>query len=83
MEYDIRSYLSTDDVEEREVDKIAFWESRGWQIMRIWSCDRWLSMQNVVSEICARAEANRAQDTLPLKVRLPALSDLSVRSEIG
>ncbi len=59
IEFDHRSLMGAGESEEREVDKLSFLESKGWQIYRVWSRDFWLSPQNVVSGICQAAEKNR------------------------
>lgn len=44
---------------ERDVCKHRFLEARGWNIMRIWCRDWWLSPQRVIKAISSAAEKNR------------------------
>ncbi len=47
---------SSESVLERDVYVPEFLESKGWNFMRVWNRDWWMSPQNVVNEIVAKAQ---------------------------
>ena len=51
IETDVAAYTSSDSVLERDVYRPKFLESRGWQIMRVWSRDWWNNSAKVISSI--------------------------------
>ncbi len=59
VQLDCDTFNSTSHALEREVYKPRFLESRGWNIMRVWCRDFWLSPAKVVKSIANAAEKNR------------------------
>jgi hypothetical protein len=51
VECDDAAYNSSTSVIERDVFRRKFLESRGWQIIRVWSRDWWLNQTKVVNQI--------------------------------
>ena len=51
IECDGKTYRSISSVRERDVHRKRFLESRGWEIMRVWSVDWWKDPEKVLSEI--------------------------------
>ena len=51
IECDYAAYKSSDSILERDVYRNKFLQSRGWNIMRVWSRDWWLNKNKVVNNI--------------------------------
>lgn len=51
IEFDYSAFESSESVLERDVYHPAFLESRGWQIVRIWSRDWWLNKKKVLNHL--------------------------------
>ena len=51
IECDYMAYKSSDSILERDVYRNKFLESRGWNIMRVWSRDWWLNKEKVINNI--------------------------------
>lgn len=60
IECDYQAYHSSESLLERDVYRIKFLESRGWNIVRVWSRDWWLSPGKVLDELTARIERQRS-----------------------
>jgi len=56
---DTDAYSSSDSTMERDVYKPLFLESKGWNLIRVWSRDWWLYPQKVIKAITDAAEASR------------------------
>ena len=56
VQLDRDTFAASDSALEREVYKPKFLESRGWNIMRVWCRDFWLSPNKVVKSIALAAE---------------------------
>lgn len=74
LECDARSYESGGTTEEREIGRPDFLEQKGWNVLRVWARDWWLSPQKVLSDICAEIEKQREKNppSLILPASLPA-----------
>ncbi len=60
IECDYRAYHSSTSVLERDVYRFKFLESKGWDIVRVWSRDWWLSREKVLSELVAEIERRKS-----------------------
>lgn len=60
IECDYRAYHSSSSVLERDVYRFKFLESKGWNIVRVWSRDWWLSREKVLSELAAEIERRKS-----------------------
>lgn len=69
IECDYSAYKSSDSILERDVYRNKFLKSRGWDIMRVWSRDWWLSKTKVINSIVKQINANykKYQQLLPVK----------------
>ena len=56
IELDSDAYAASDSALERDVSKPRFLESRGWNLMRVWSRDFWISPTKVARAIASEAE---------------------------
>ena len=61
IEFDYAAYNSSTSVLERDVSRIAFMESRGWTILRVWSRDYWLNPERVIARIDKAAKKSQAR----------------------
>ena len=59
IECDDAAYRSSSSVLERDVFRASFMESRGWNIIRIWSRDWWLHRSRVIAQIDKVAKKER------------------------
>ncbi len=59
VELDRDAFASSKSALERDVYKPKFLESRGWNVMRVWSRDWWLYPHKVIKAIAANAERNK------------------------
>ncbi len=59
VELDKDAYASSASTIERDVYKPKFFESRGWNIIRVWCRDWWLYPQKVIKSITTAAEKSR------------------------
>ena len=59
IECDYTAFNSSDSVLERDVYRVKFLQSRGWNILRIWSRDWWQNKQKVVNNIVKLIQANK------------------------
>ena len=51
IECDYAAYKSSDSILERDVYRTKFLQSRGWNIMRVWSRDWWMNKNKVITNI--------------------------------
>ncbi|MCL2484112.1 MAG: AAA domain-containing protein, partial [Firmicutes bacterium] len=65
IECDDTAYHSSSSILERDVFRSKFMESRGWNILRIWSRDWWLNPTKVINQITK--EAKRSRDKMMSK----------------
>ena len=63
IECDYAAYKSSDSILERDVYRNKFLESRGWNIMRVWSRDWWLNKDKVINNIVKQINANKKKFT--------------------
>ncbi len=61
IECDYTAYHSSDSLLERDVYRPTFLKARGWDILRVWSRDWWLSKTKVINTIAKTAEKNKAK----------------------
>ncbi len=61
IECDYRAYESSESVLERDVYRIKFLENRGWKIVRVWSRDWWQSPKQVLQNLSALIEEEKAR----------------------
>ena len=61
IELDKDAFLSSSSSMERDVYKPKFLEARGWNIMRVWCRDWWLSPTRVIKSIAAAADKAKAE----------------------
>ena len=59
LECDYMAYKSSDSILERDVYRNKFLESRGWNIMRVWSRDWWMNKDKVIGNIVKAINANK------------------------
>lgn len=59
IECDYAAYKSSDSILERDVYRNKFLQSRGWDIMRVWSRDWWLDKDKVIRNIVKAINANK------------------------
>lgn len=59
IECDYMAYKSSDSILERDVYRNKFLESRGWNIMRVWSRDWWLNKEKVINNIVKAISASK------------------------
>ena len=59
VELDSDAFTYSDSCIERDVCKPRFLESRGWNIIRVWSRDWWLYPAKVIKSIISEAEKNK------------------------
>lgn len=60
IECDYNAYYSSISQIERDVLRPSFLQSRGWNIVRVWSRDWWLNKNKVISKITEIAEKEKA-----------------------
>lgn len=59
IECDYAAYKSSKSILERDVYHNKFLQSRGWDIMRVWSRDWWLNKEKVINNIVKTVNANK------------------------
>lgn len=59
IECDYQAFKSSESIMERDVYRIKFLESRGWDIMRVWSRDWWHNKNKVISNIVKQININK------------------------
>lgn len=86
IECDGTSYRDQASTRERDIHRKRFLESRGWQLMRVWSMDWWKNPDQVIQNIKDRLGAIReaiARDKMQPKKENEGVEDVKIEEELS